>query len=338
MNGRGVVSRGLELVATRSLVDETIVARFPLSPGDRVLVSAGERVDPGQPLAERLRDARFEEVQEQGADARPGARWSGELPRTGLRRRAAEVSGELLFVSGGRWRLAVGEHVETLEAPVAGIVRAVHPGVGIVLDVSGRGLPGVAALGDPARGVLALAHGVDQDPRTTVDAGSAGRILVASGRADAQTLTKARAMGVRGIIVTGLAGKERRDFLASEARQRAALQPLPTFAVLVLDGAVRRELASPVRALLESLAGHEVGIVPDPPRLVFDVPSVGIPEPEAGYVRARSGPLAGQEGHWEGLAGMRRFAAGIHLESGWVRFGSDDPVAVPLGDLERYTA
>ena len=66
-------------------------------------------------------------------------------------------------------------------------------------------------------------------------------------RVDAESLTRARAMGVRGVIVSGLGGKERRDFMASESRQRAALHRLPPFAVLVLDGALRRPIAGPSR-------------------------------------------------------------------------------------------
>jgi hypothetical protein len=62
---------------------------------------------------------------------------------------------------------------------------------------------------------------------------------------DAETLTRARAMGVRGVVVTGLSSKERRDYLASEARQRSALHRLPPFAVLVLEGVVRRPLPGP---------------------------------------------------------------------------------------------
>ena len=105
-------------------------------------------------------------------------------------------------------------------------------------------------------------------------------------------------MGLRGIIVAGLAGKERRDFVASEARQRAALHRLPTFAVLVLDGAYRRPIASPVAAVLHAIAGRE--------------------------------------GRWEGLAGLRRFAGGTFLEAGWVHVGGPGPVAIPLADLERF--
>ena len=51
---------------------------------------------------------------------------------------------------------------------------------------------------------------------------------------------------------------------------------------------------------------------------------------------ARLCPLAGLEGTWVGLAGPYRFAGGVILEAGWVRLGSREPVAVPLGDLERF--
>jgi hypothetical protein len=143
-------------------------------------------------------------------------------------------------------------------------------------------------------------------------------------------------MGLRGVVVAGLAGKERRDFLASEARQRASLHRLPTFAVLVLDGAVRRRIASPIAAVLAALAGREVALVTDPPGLVFDEPAIEIPAAPEDLVRVRSGDRVGREGRWAGLAGLRRFADGTFLEAGWVRFEGDAPVAVPLADLERF--
>lgn len=330
---------GLDLVPSRPLVESPVDVRFWLAPGDRPLVAVGDRVVPGTTLAERLRDARFEDLSSPLPDARPGERWTGELPTgsLGLRRRAAASTGELLFESGDRWRVAVGEHREAVESPVEGTVREVRPGLGITLRVAGRGLPGSSALGSSARGVVAVATGPDGELRPgSVDVGASGQILVVGSRIDAETLTRARAMGVRGIVVGGLAGKERRDFLASENRQRAALHRLPGFAVLVLDGSLRRPIASPVMALLEALAGQEAGIVGDPPRLVFDAPAVAIPAPDPSWLRVRSGPLAGQEGRWAGLAGARRFAAGTHLEAGFVRFGDEAPVALPLADLERY--
>lgn len=152
----------------------------------------------------------------------------------------------------------------------------------------------------------------------------------------AETLTRARAMGVGGIVVAGLSSKERRDFLASEARQRAALQRLPSFAVLVLDGAIRRPLAGAVQAVLAALTGHEVAIVTDPPMLVFDMPNLVIPDPPHDLVRIRAGSLAGREGRFVEAIGPRRFAGGVHLEAGLVQLPDGTHAAVPLGDLERF--
>jgi hypothetical protein len=169
-----------------------------------------------------------------------------------------------------------------------------------------------------------------------LDVGSAGTILVVGSRVGAETLTRARAMGVGGVVVAGLSSKERRDFLASEGRQRAALHRLPSFAVLVLDGAVRRPLAGAVQAVLAALAGHEVAIVTEPPMLVFDMPNLVIPDPPQDLVRIRAGSLAGREGRFVEAIGPRRFAGGVHLEAGLVHLPDGTTAAVPLGDLERF--
>jgi len=330
---------GIELVALRPLLETPTDVRLPVAPGDRILVAAGEAVVPGAQVAERLRDAHLEEVGGPLGNGEPGDRWSGELGPggLGLRRRAATASGELLYATDGRWRVATGTHVEPVESPVEGTVRAVRPGVDLVIRATGRGLPGVSALGAPARGILTIETGPDGELRPgAVDVGASGRILVGGSRVDAETLTRARAMGARGMIVAAVSGKERRDFLASETRQRAALHRPPPFGVLVLDGALRRPIASAIMAVLAALAGREVAVVTDPPALVFDEPSLSIPTPDPGWVRVRSGPLAGQEGRWVGLAGPRRFGPGTHLEAGFVEFPGEEPVALPLNDLERY--
>jgi hypothetical protein len=288
---------GLDLVARRPLLESAIEILFPLAPGDR---SAG-----------RLR---------RGGDA---------------------TAGELLYEHDGHWTIATGEHAEPVDCPVTGVVREVRAGVGIRIRAQGRALLGVEALGDPTSGRLSL--GTDRgDQRhgrlrpTSLDVGLAGTILVIGSRVDAEALTRARAMGVRGVIVSGLGGKERRDFLASEGRQRAALHRLPPFAVLVLDGALRRPIAGPVGGVLEALAGRTVAITVDPPALVFDESELAIAAPPAGHVRIRSGDHAGAEGRWAGLAGVRRFAGGTFLEAGWVVLGDDPPIAVPIADLERF--
>ena len=340
----GAIVGGLELVARRPLLDGPIEVLFPLAPGDRSLVAPGDVIVPGTSIAERLRDTRAVALGPASTTGgeRPGDSWAAATHAGGrLRRGSGAESGELLFERDGQWTIATGEHAEPIECPLAGVVRDVRPGIGIRVRAQGRALRGVEALGDATFGRLSL--GSDRgDPRqgrlrsTSLDVGSAGTILVIGSRVDAEALTRARAMGVRGVIVSGLGGKERRDFLASESRQRAALHRLPPFAVLVLDGALRRPIAGPVAGVLEGLAGRTVAITVDPPALVFDEPTLAVATPPPGHVRVRSGEHAGAEGRWAGLAGVRRFAGGTFLEAGWVALGEEPPIAVPIADLERY--
>ena len=326
----------IELVPVRTLTDDAVDVRFALAPGDRVFVEPGAVVGAATALGERFRDARLTEaVLHDAGDVRPGDRWTQPVV-TRRRRTARAIEGELLFPWRGGWRMVSGDHGEPLESPVSGIVRELQPGVRIVIRAEGRALRGIVALGGPSRGRLELAAGPGGHLRPGgLDVGLAGTILVVGSRVDAETLTRARAMGVRGVIVAGLPSKERRDFIASEARQRAALHRLPPFAVLVLDGSLRRPIAGPVVRLLEALEGREVAIVSDPPALVFDHPDVELPLPPRDFVRVRSGPDAGREGRWVASLGPRRFAHGVQLEAAQVQF-PEGPAVVAVGDLERF--
>jgi hypothetical protein len=271
-----------------------------------------------------------------GDGGEPGDRWSAGPGRRG-HETDADAEGELLFRSGGRWRIASGELSEPLVAPFPGTVHDVRPGTGFRLRSDAIGIAGQETLAGPTSGRLAIATGPDGEVRAPqVDVSAAGTILVAGARIDAEALTRARAVGVRGIVVAALGIKERRDFLASERRGRAAVHGLPPFGILVLDGATGRPIATPVMAALRALEGQLVSMIADPPALVALEPGVTIPAPPPDLVRVRSGPLVGAEGRWAGLAGPRRFAGGVTLEAGLVRFGERPPVAVPLGDLERF--
>jgi hypothetical protein len=194
-------------------------------------------------------------------------------------------------------------------------------------------LPGVLALGLPAHGPLVVGSDEGGEVRArAIDVGRAGTILVVGSRVDAETLIRARAMGVRGIVVASLAAKEERDFVASERRQLAGFHQTPAFAVLVLEGAIRRPIPRPVMAVLRAQEGREVGISIDPPALLFA--GAPPPPPEAALVRVRNGPNAGREGRWQGLAGLRRFPGGVHLEAAFVAF-DDRKAAGDGGDASR---
>jgi len=330
---------GLDRLGVRRLVHPAPVVRLPLTPGDHPIVVVGEAVPGGGILAERVRGSTLVDVTAAAVpdDAAPGAWWEDDGRRHGVRRvRAGADEGELLYRVDGDWRVVRGERGDFLEAPAAGIVRGVSPGVAIAVETACQGLVAVSAIGGPARGRLEIVGDADGELRAgALDVGRAGAIVVAGSRVDAETLTRARAMGIRGIVAAGVATRDLRGIAASEARQRASLRPLPPFAILVLEGNLRARIASPVMAILRALAGRDVAIVGDPPLLLFDPPPGGIPLPPADLVRIRHGSDAGREGRWAGPAGRRRFATGIHLEAGFV--ATDRGIlVVPLSDLERF--
>lgn len=333
-----MTAEGLALVPRRPLVAGPIDAVFPLSPGDRSFVAVGQAVVRGAPLAERLREARTAVVSgpAEGDPEGPGDAWTPG-PQRRVRGAEPDAAGELLFRVGGRWRIATASGSESLDAPFPGIVREVREGIGIELRSPAKGVLGTEVLAGPTSGRLQIVTGPDGELRAPqVDVGAAGAILVAGARIDAEALTRARAVGVRGVIVAALGIKERHDFLGSERRGRAGIHPVHPFGILVLDGAGRRPIASPVMAILEALEGRTVAIVASPPCLVIDDPDLELPLPPSDLVRVRSGPLAGAEGTWLGLAGPRHFPPGVTLEAGFVGFGDRPPIAVPIGDLERF--
>ena len=338
--GTAVAEGWFDEIPVRRLLDGGLEPRFPLPPGDRPLVDPGAAVLPGDPLLEHLRDRRIDEVTVPAGVAGqpiPGSRWA---PTPGRRHRDSDIEGELLAPlpgKGDRWRLVTGDHRVILPSPVAGVVTEVRPGAEIRLRPDGLVLRAAFAAGSPARGRLELATDPFGDLRPGgIDVGRAGSILVVGSRIDAEAITRARAMGVRGIVVATLPGKELRDFQASERRQRAALHAPPPFGVLALEGALRRSIPGPIMALLERFAGRDVALLVDPPALVFEGADGASAEVDPTWVRIRSGPNAGAEGRLVGPAGLRRFAAGVHLEAAFVELEGEGPLAVPLGDLERY--
>ncbi len=333
------VAPGLDGIAVRRLLHPGPTVRLPLAPGDRPLVVPGETVPAGGILAERVRAAALADVPISAVPdgASPGDWWEDDGRRHGMRRgRPAADEGELLYRSGGEWRVIAGDRGDLLESPATGIVREVRHGVALVLDLPCAGLVGVRAMGGPSRGRLEVVADAEADLRpAALDVGRAGAIVVAGSRVDAETLTRARAMGVRGIVAASIATRDLRDIAASEARQRASLQPMPPFALLLLEGHLRTPIAGPVMAVLAALAGREVAIVDDPPLLLFDPPAEPLPSPSPDLVRIRHGASAGREGRWAGTAGRRRFAGGVHLDAAFVDLG-DEVVTVPLADLERF--
>jgi hypothetical protein len=330
-------------VPARRFVVAGLEARFALRPGDRPLIEDGAPVTAGEALLERLRDRRVAEVVIPAAAREAvtaGERWAPAAP-AGRRRPERDVDGELLAPVPGskdKWRLVTGEHRDIFPAPLSGTVSAVQPGAELRVRAAGLALTAAFAAGSASSGRLELATDPFGELRAGgIDVGRAGSILVVGARIDAEALTRARAMGVRGIVVASLPGKELRDFQASERRQRAALHAPSPFGVLVLQGATRRRIPTPIAALFERLAGRDVALLVDPPALVFEATTDELPAVAPDWIHVRSGPNTGAEGRVLGVVGLRRFAANVWQEAARVALDGEAPVDLPLGDLERFT-
>jgi hypothetical protein len=329
------------------VVDPMVAIRLRV--GDQPLVLEGDRVEPGTALLEKARDATVVEVPDQGtiAGIAAGTLLSAQqLQAIADTRGPVRLSDHVRVVFHGpdhKARLAVGHRTVTVGSPVRGVVEHVSANA-IGIRVEGLGVSGKVAWGMPVQGPLQIgAASPDAELRAqAINVDAAGAIIVTGARMDIEALTRARAIGVAGIICGGMVGRELRQLEESDRRQRAAIHAGAAFALLTLDGYGRRPIPGPTWDVLVAAAGRQVGLVPDTRIAVIG----GDPEPllavaarEPGTVRIAGTDAAGAEGRLVGLAGPLRRPGGLYQPAGFVETvaAADSPRrrAVALADLER---
>lgn len=224
----------------------------------------------------------------------------------------------------------------TLSAAAAAAVAAAPIPAPIHLLPVGGGATGHRSarllLGDAVEGHV---HFSEAEP--DADGWEAARTagLLAIVQASPETVLRARAVGVRGVIVCGLSDGERDALAASLERRIAAAVATEPFGLLIMTSRRMSESGrSSVTALLHSLHGGRATLSAEPIGLLMASASM-LPEAsvaQAGDVRVIGGAFENHLGTWEGLADPR----------------ADDPLgavringvlrAIPLGDLQRITA
>jgi hypothetical protein len=334
-----------DLVAAAASPHSAPRLRIRMGVGDRPLVGLGELVFAGDAVVQRLRDPVVEEVRLGRHPAPPaGTLVEAGVPLAGLRRPAPRFAagGRTLHVTpGGVLRAVTARHTETVHAPAAGKVEALGP-AGVTIRADAIGVGGVLAIGDPTFGrlVIAVRRPEDELPLPEINVGAAGAILVAGARIDVEALTRARAMGVRGVIVGGVVGRDLRSFAASEARQRASFHTSQSFALLVLDGFGKRPIPPLAWALLLAADGGDVGISSDPPMVLLDAATVAATA-FADRVRVVADEALGRTGRVVEIVGRRRLPAGAMAMVARVALDGAGPGRspeerlIPLADLER---
>lgn len=323
--------------------------RMSLQLSDRPLVTAGERVGPGQPMAHRYRDQHLVEVATDAAllAVAPGQPVDQPLhSRTGRggqgQIRPGERARVIAHTRDGRTLLAVGRGDTALASPVTGTVQNVLPSR-IDLRAEGLGLAGLVAWGRPVGGrlVMGVASPDAELRASAIDVAAAGAILVAGARLDIEALTRARAIGVAGVVCGGIVGRELRQIEISEMRQRAALHPAAPFALLALGGYGRRPIPAPVWELLSGVEGRAAGISVDDRLLLLEGDEFDLATRpfSADAVLVAGGDHCGAEARLLGLAGPRRWPGGIYAPGAFVELASPgglvERACLPASDLQR---
>jgi hypothetical protein len=277
--------------------------------------------------------------------ARPGARLAeGDAIARGAdgREAVAPTGGLLLGVSvvDGTALLAPLGPEEPVIGHVHGRVRAVEDGA-ITVEVPGTLVRGVGGTGEAVHGELMVAvHDPGEELRATaIDVGATGRILVGGSRASAETLTRARAMGVAGIVLGGVLDKELRDFEAIQRRRREIGGLSGAFGVLLLEGFGKVGIDPQRFGWFKAHAGRMASLFgTDALLYVYDATSAPGRRtlPRVGErVIAHRRPFQGRAGVLVAeLDDLHATPSGIATRMGLVRFEDGRLAPVPLANLE----
>jgi hypothetical protein len=220
------------------------------------------------------------------------------------------------------------------EAPV--VVRPARVlSVGAPLELLPRsasatgGLGGRLLLGDEVEGSLYFSA-TEPDSRGWAAAQKAGILAVVS--VSPETVLRARAVGIRGVVVGSLSDGEREALSASiDRRVAAGVAPAP-FGLLILGG--RRESDEWAAELGKALAAlHDSGVrLERHPAGLTTSSARGVAERSGVDTVVIGGPRAGSYGTWRGLADTHASDPQGAVEI------NGDLVVLSIGDLQRLTA
>ncbi|HEU5324754.1 MAG TPA: hypothetical protein VFV59_02620 [Candidatus Limnocylindria bacterium] len=332
------------------------VHRVRLPVGATVLVEAGHRVEPAEVLATRRPPGAGVTIpvavplRRSAADARealevtPGSVLEADalLARQGSRE--VRVPDACLFLAydadDGTALIAPLGATEPILGHVRGEVASVAADA-IEIRVDGALVTGIAGSGAAVHGELRVAvHDPGEELRAgAIDVGATGRILVGGSRASAETLTRARAMGVAGIVLAGALDKELRDFDAAQRRRRQIGGARGAFSILLLEGYGKTSFDPALFAWFRAHDGRMASLFGDGARLyVYDAEPVpgrrALPRP-GDRVIAHRRPSAGATGVLvREVPASYAAASGVAARSALVRFDDARTAIVPLANLE----
>ena len=335
----------------------SVLHRVRLPVGATVLVEVGHNVEPAEVLATRRPPSGGVSVpiasrlRRSAADAaellviRPGTVLdAGDRIADDGRGREVVAPQACLFLAydldDGTALVAPLGATEPILGHVRGEVTAVTADA-IEIRVPGAMVAGIGGSGKAVHGELRMA--VDEPGEELraggIDVGATGRILVGGSRASAEALTRARAMGVAGIVVGGVLDKELRDFEATQRRRREVGGARGDLAIVVLEGFGKVGIDAELFGWFQSHEGRVASIFGETARVyVYEADSPParrvLPRPGNRVVELRR-PFAGLGGELLSVLDQPQAdAAGVVARSALVRFADGRTAVVPLANLE----
>lgn len=334
----------------------SVVHRVPLPVGATPLVEVGHRVEPAEVLATRRPPGEGTNLPIAAPLRQAASAAAGHLV---VRPGAIVDAGELIAAAGGREVRApaaclflgydAGDGTALVAPllgtePIVGHVRGEVTAVdadAVEIRVAGARVMGIGGSGGAVHGPLQVAvHDPGDELRASaIDVATTGQILVGGSRASAETLTRARAMGVVGIVLGGVLDKELRDFEAAQRRRQATSGEGGDLAIVLLEGFGKVGLDPDLFGWLREAEGSIGSLFGSAGELIiYDAPPPPTrrPLPEPGdRVVAHRRPHAGMGGTLlRRLPGLHPLATGIAVPTGLVRFDHGVTAAVPLANLE----
>lgn len=339
----------------------SVLHRVRLPAGATVLVEVGHHVEPAEVLATRRPPSGGTTIPV-AARLRRSSSAAAELlsVRPGMvleagDRLAAEPGGREVLASeaclflgydlddGAAFVAPLGPS-EAILGHVRGEVTAISSEA-IEIRVAGAMVGGVGGSGGAVHGELRMAvvDPAEELRAAAIDVGATGRVIVGGSRASAETLTRAKAIGVAGIVVGGVLDKELRDFEATQRRRREVGVEQGDLAIVIVEGFGKIGMEAGLFAWFASNEGRMVSLFGEAARLyVYDAdPPPGrrvLPRPGDRVVALRR-PFAGLGGGLiRTFEAPRLTAAGVVSRAGLVRFDDGRTAVVPLANLQATEA
>ena len=211
----------------------------------------------------------------------------------------------------------------------------------IVVAVDGAALDGVGGIGEVVHGELHVAvhDPADELRASAIDVAASGRIVVGGSRASTETLIRARAMGIAGIVVGGMRDKELRDLDAIQQRRREAASTGRGFGVLLLEAYGKVGLDPGLFAWFRRHNGRMATLFGTDHRLIVHdaepPPRRVVLARDGDAVIARRRPYGGRSGRILRVLDRPHAApSGAIVRTALVRFDDGHVAPVPMANLE----